>query len=288
MIPFNFEYYKPATAREAVDLFHTLQTRDKNPMYYGGGTEIISFSRLYQLYPKAVIDIKGIPECNVLEFQNDRLVIGAAKTLTQLQESNLFPLLSWCAGRVADHTIRNKITLGGNICSRLPYREAVLALLVADCEVVIQRKGETRTEPLESIFNQSLHLDTGDLLLQVTVNKSHTCLPFFSTKRTANGDVNYPQDRIGYPVLSTAFMKNSGRIHAAFSGLCPFPFRSHELEEVLSDQEMATELKLAKAVSYLPAPILTDIDGTAAYREFVLRNTLARAVEQLEGVNCIC
>lgn len=288
MIPFDFEYYKPAAAKEAVSLFHDLQSQGKNPVYYGGGTEIISFSRLYQLYPKAVIDIKGIPECNVLEFQKDQLVIGAAKTLNQLQEANLFPLLSWCGGRVADHTVRNKITLGGNICSRLPFREAVLALLVADCDVVIQGEGGTRTEPLERIYNQSLRLGAGDLLLAVVVDKSITGLPFLSTKKTANGDVKYPQDRIGYPVLSAAFLKKSGRLRAAFSGLCPFPFRSRELEEVLNDQAIAAAAKLDKAASFLPAPVINDIDGTASYREFVLRNTLSLAMDRLEGAEIVC
>jgi len=149
MIPFDFEYYKPTSAREAVSLFNTLNSQGKKPVYYGGGTEIISFSRLYQLYPKAVIDIKGIPECNVLEFQNDHLIIGAAVTLTQIQESNFYPLLSWCGGRVADHTIRNKITLGGNICAKIPYRESILAFLVSDCEVVIEGVNGARRDYLK-------------------------------------------------------------------------------------------------------------------------------------------
>ena len=207
MIPFDFEYYKPASPQEAVGLYHSLHDQGKKPMYYGGGTEIISFSRLYQLYPQAVIDIKGIPECNVLELQKEKLVIGAAKTLSQIQESNLFPLLSQCGGRVADHTIRNKITLGGNICSRIPFREAILALLVSDCEVVIENKNGSRRVPLVHIYTKSLQLATGDLLLQFIIDKNYIGLPFFSIKKTANGDVNYPQDRIGYPLLSAALVK---------------------------------------------------------------------------------
>lgn len=283
MIPFDFAYYKPASALEAVNLFHDLYNRGKNPMYYGGGTEIISFARLYQLYPQAVIDIKGIPECNALDFQDEKLVIGAAKTLTQIQEANLFPLLSQCGGRVADHTIRDKITLGGNVCSRIPFREAILALLVADCEVIIAGQDGTRRELLERVYTRSLELNTGDLLLQVVIDKSNIGLPFFSMKKTANGDVNYPQDRIGYPLLSGAFLKKPGRICAAFSGLCPFPFRSYGLEEVLNNQAITTGERLNQAASLLPAPVLDDIDGSAAYRAFVFKNTLAKALIELEG-----
>lgn len=288
MIPFDFEYYKPSSAKEAVGLFHTLNSQGKNPMYYGGGTEIISFSRLYQLYPKTVIDIKGIPECNVLEFQEDRLIIGAANTLTQIQESNYYPLLSWCGGRVADHTIRNKITLGGNICARIPYREAVLALLVSSCEVVIECKDGTRRELLEKVFNQSLRLESGDLLLQVILNKSCTGLPFFSVKRTANGEVKYPQDRIGYPLISAAFVKRDVGIRAAFSGLCSFPFRSLDLENVLNNQSIPIGDRLDRIIKLLPAQIMNDIDGSREYREFIFRNTILEALEKLEGVGNVC
>jgi CO/xanthine dehydrogenase FAD-binding subunit len=283
MIPFNFAYYKPSTVTEAVNLFHDLYNQGKNPLYYGGGTEIISFSRLFQLYPQAVIDIKGIPECNALEFQDEKLVIGAAKTLTQIQEAGLFPLLSQCGGRVADHTIRDKITLGGNICSRLPFREAILALLVADCEVIIAGQDGIRKEPLEHVYTQSLQLNTGDLLLQIVIDKNNIGLPFLSMKRTANGYVNYPQDRIGYPLLSGAFLKKPGRICAAFSGLCPFPFRSYGLEEALNNQTITTGERLNQAVNLLPAPVLDDIEGSAAYRAFVFKNTLAKASIELEG-----
>lgn len=288
MIPFDFEYYKPSSAKEAVSLFHYLGSRGKKPVYYAGGTEIISFSRLYQLYPQAVIDLKGLPECNVLECQQDHLVIGAAATLTQIQESNLYPPLSWCGGRVADHTTRGKITLGGNICATIPYRESVLALLVSRCEVVIEGAGGTRREPLEQVFNQSLRLAKGDLLLQVVIDKNYTDLPFYSVKRTANGRVKYPQDRIGYPLISAVFLKKDDRLCAAFSGVCPFPFRSFELENVLNDRSISVAERLDSIMKLLPGPVVDDMEGSGSYREFVFRKTISEALEKLEGVGCVC
>lgn len=283
MIPFAFEYYRPASAQEAVFLYHSLLSREKSPMYYAGGTEIISFARLYQLYPRAVIDMKAIPECNTLEFQGDQLIIGAAKTLSQVQESGLFPLLSQCGGRVADHTVRNKITVGGNVCSRLPFREAILALLVSDCEVVIAGTRGIRQEPMERIYKQSLQLEPGDLLLQFSVDRHNASLPFYSMKKTANGDVAYPQDKIGYPLISAALVKKNGQLRAAFSGLCPFPFRAYDLEEILNHSTLTVEEKLDQACKHLPAQIADNIDGSDSYREFVFRQTLSKALDQLEG-----
>ncbi|UUZ84865.1 FAD binding domain-containing protein [Paenibacillus sp. P26] len=93
MISFDFDYYRPASAAEAVRLFQQADAEGKQPLYYAGGTEIITMARLNQLWTGAVIDIKGIPECRSMEVQKDRLVIGSAVTLTALSEARLFPLL---------------------------------------------------------------------------------------------------------------------------------------------------------------------------------------------------
>ncbi|MGZ4108031.1 MAG: FAD binding domain-containing protein [Tumebacillaceae bacterium] len=102
MISFDFEYYKPDTIRQAVELHRRLEAEGKAPKYYGGGTEIITGARLDFFRTGAVIDLKGIPECNVMQFDRDTLVLGATVSLTRVSESNLFPLLSNCAGRAAD------------------------------------------------------------------------------------------------------------------------------------------------------------------------------------------
>ena len=91
-----------------------------------GGTEFITFARTNKKKPDVVIDIKGIPECMRLEVIGDELIIGAAVSLTTIVESNLFPLLGETLQRIADHTSRNKITIGGNLNSHFIYREGIL------------------------------------------------------------------------------------------------------------------------------------------------------------------
>lgn len=122
MIPFDFEYYKPKTIEEFVNLFNTLTDLEKSPIYYGGGTEIISMARMHNVHTEAVIDIKGIPECNVHEIKNNELIIGSAITLTNIAEADYFPLLSSTVKRIADHTIQGKITLGGNLAGSIIYK----------------------------------------------------------------------------------------------------------------------------------------------------------------------
>lgn len=68
MLPFDFEYYKPNTIDEAIDLYHKLDSMGKKPLSYGGGTEFISMARKHNLYSQGLIDIKGIADLNIYEI----------------------------------------------------------------------------------------------------------------------------------------------------------------------------------------------------------------------------
>jgi len=50
MIPFDFEYYRPKKIKEAIQLFNRLKSSGREPIYYGGGTEIISMARVHNIY----------------------------------------------------------------------------------------------------------------------------------------------------------------------------------------------------------------------------------------------
>ncbi len=94
MIPFDFEYYKPSTLADSIQLFHELDSLNKQPLYYSGGTEFISMARMHNVYSGAIIDVKAIPELNIYEINDDELIIGAALSLTRIAEEDLFPYLA--------------------------------------------------------------------------------------------------------------------------------------------------------------------------------------------------
>jgi xanthine dehydrogenase molybdenum-binding subunit len=276
VIPFDFEYYKPASCKEAVSLFLELHDRGKQPLYYSGGTEIITMARLNQVYTEAVVDIKGIPECNVLEQQGEQLVFGGAITLAQIEESGMFPLLAKACHHIADHTSRCKITLGGNICGNIMYREAVLPALLTDSEVVIAGEDGLRQVSIHEVFDQQLQVKKGEFLVQLITEKRFADQPFFCEKKTK-------LDKIDYPLLTLAALKVDDQIRVALSGVCAFPFRQAAIERYLNHRESPAAERVDNALRQLPAPVLDDLLGSSGYRRFVLRNTLFDALEALEG-----
>ena len=183
MLPFNFDYYKPESIKEAIELYQTLKVQGKTPLYYGGGTEIITLGRLNLVNADAVIDLKGIRECQIFEVQNDELIIGSAVSLSVFEEKELFPLLTNTSKEVADYTSRNKITIGGNICGRIFYRESVLPFLLADSAVIIAGSKGIRKLLLSEIFHKELHLEEGEFLVQIITEKEYLHTPHLSIKK---------------------------------------------------------------------------------------------------------
>lgn len=277
MIPFDFAYYKPDTIQEAVQIYKDLESRGKKPLYYGGGTEIITMARVQNIFTGAVVDIKGIPECKVLAFQNERLIIGGAITLTQISESKMFPLLGRTGARVADHTAQCQITLGGNIAGTIIYRESVLPLLLSDSQVLVAGENGQRQVPICEVFNERLRLNKGEFIVQVITDKVYTELPYVHVKKTKN-------EKIDYPLITIAALKMDGNIRIAFSGLCSFPFRSLQVEDDLNNRILEWNVRVDNVVSHLPAAVLNDDSGTDKYRQFVLRTTLLDTLKTFEGV----
>lgn len=276
MIAGEVEYYKPSSLHEAVQLFYQLSYEQKQPMYYSGGTEIITLRRVNLISTRAVIDIKGIPECMVFEVNGEFLITGAGISLTFAADKNLFPLLSKTAKGVADHTARNKISIGGNICGQIFYREAVLPFLLTDSYVIAAGHDGVKSLPIQQVFNQKLHLNEGQFLVQLITEKSYLNLPHLAIKKRQQWDT-------GYPLITIAALKKDDDLRIAFSGLCPFPFRSLELEKALNNKQLSFEERIDNSINYLPSPILDDIEGSKDYRLFVLRNTIMDILIELEG-----
>jgi carbon-monoxide dehydrogenase medium subunit len=275
MLPFDFEYYRPETLKEAVDLYLYLDQQGKQPFYFSGGTELLTLGRIDLAYTEAVIDIKGIPECNVMQISGEHLLLGSSLTLTAIEEANPFPLLTKTASEVADHSARGKITLGGNICARIFYREAVLPFLLADSRVLLVGADGQKKVPIHDVFQGHLQLGKGEFLVQTATDHRYIHAPYFTVKRRQQWET-------GYPLITLAALKIDQKIRVAVSGLCPFPFRSLAVEESLNTSGQSMETRVDGAIASLPQPILDDIEGSKEYRLFVLRNLLVDALETLD------
>lgn len=275
MIPFNFIYCRPNTLKEAYESFCQFQREGKAPLYYAGGSEIITMCRGGSIKPGAVIDIKNIPECNMLCKDQEGLHLGSTCTLTKIKESNPFPLLSLCCGRIADHTNQCRITLGGNLCGSILYRETSLPLLSSNAMITFWGDKGLREQAFSSLFQGRMHLNPGELIVKITVPTWALNAPYFHVKQTQN-------EKIDYPLVSMAAILHNKELRIAFSGICSAPFRSTQMEAALNDSSLDYSSRAEKAVKRLPEPAHHDVEGSSEYRRFVLKNMLVSLMEEIE------
>ena len=277
MLPFDIEYYRPDTIEEAVKLYRRLRENNQEPVFYGGGTELLTRARLQDVHYDAVIDLKNIPEVRIHGQKGDWLEFGAGLRLTDLADQNLWPLLTATADRIADHTTRGQITLGGNLLSTIPYREISLPFLLMDeAEALIATDNGIERRPMADLTSDSF-IKPGEFLVSVRVNGEEAKgVAYRSHKMTR-------QDWIDYPLVTVAVIKRpDGSIRAAFSGWAGFPFVSSEVNRILSDTSRSPRRRAQQAVSHMPVKALEDLHGTREYREFVTEYTLAQILDELE------
>lgn len=114
-----FEYARPRTLKEAVSL---LGSHWGEAEVLAGGTDLLPLLKSYVVKPRRVVDIKGIEELHGIRAGRGEVRIGALVTLQELLDHEAirreFPALITAAEGVHSMQIRNRGTVGGDLCQR--------------------------------------------------------------------------------------------------------------------------------------------------------------------------
>ncbi|MDX9958757.1 MAG: FAD binding domain-containing protein [Spirochaetia bacterium] len=255
--------------------------------YLAGGTEITTTARRSAAYPlTTLIDVKNLAETMILETQAGRIALGAALPLATLEDWPGFPLLSATIKGIADRTVRNRLSLGGNIAGMLPYREAVLPLLLADATAVSVAPGLGGTAPvrktwrLRERFDKRLVLEPGELVLNFSLPADFAALPWAHRRRTRTGPVDYP-------LVTLCLVRDGAEFRLAASGAHPYPLRSDAADAALSAGASPAGASSAGASSIMEAVLDAlgsprgDQRASGDYRVALLGLLLGSALEEL-------
>lgn len=276
MISYDFEYYRPETYEEAIEVFKSKLDEGKNPVYYSGGTETVTYARSKIIKTGAVIDLKSIEETNVFSEGGDKIVYGSSLNLNDIIEKTSFKLMADVIGKIADHTVRNRLTIGGNVCGRLFYREGILPVMVSDGVLVIAGEEGIRRQNIMEGFDKRIALAPGEILLQIEIDKKNIDYLYLNTRKEKSG-------KIDYPIFHISALKVDDYVRYSFSGLCPFPFRNIEMEEVLNDKSIEEKERVSQAISMLPSNIIDDMHSSRDFRRHLFENDLLDIVIRMEG-----
>ena len=273
MIAAYIAYLRPDTAEEAVEAW----SRHAGARYLAGGTEITTAARRTAAYDlRACIDVKRIPELRRLEIADGVLRLGAALPLSVLTDADAFPLLAATCRGIADRTVRNRLSLGGNLAGMLPYREAALPRLLVDASVLTLAPAADGAPParqerkLRDLFDKRLLLSPGELALSFSIPLAATRLPWRHRRATRAGPVDYP-------LVTTAMVRDGNALRLAVAGAHPYPVRSDAADAALSKEGPAA----IPAVLSAFGPPRADSRASAEYRVHLLRHLIRTSLEEL-------
>lgn len=263
MIAYNLDYYKPETTEEAYECMKSLKAEKINVLYYSGGTEVITNLRKGAIKADAVIDLKGIYEMSEILVEDEYILIGANVPLNVMIEHNELQNIKPILNKIADHTVRNALTIGGNICGKLPFREAVLPLLAMNARVKWIDESGIKASLLRDVFDKRLKLPPNAFLYQIMIPKKANG-KMVSKRMEAHTEVDYP-------ILHVVMNISGSEVFIGLSGFASFP-----IYQIVSRNEYDQWSDPVESIaSIFEKDAKSDERASGEYRSHLLRSQIA-------------
>jgi len=276
----GFELLRPRTLVGALEMMATLELAQ--PL--SGGTDLIPTFKDLGCKSKNLVDLSLIQELNGVIEENDRILIGPTTTHAQILTSKLIaekaPALHDAARWIGSVQIRNRGTVGGNICNASPAADTAPPLLVHAAEVQMSSLDDTRWVPLHNFF-------AGPKMTILEPIELLTSLRFPIVKSAASSFQRIGR-RKGFTlsVVNTAVYvereeENLKEVRVALGSVAPTPLRIFKVEDEFRGKGMSEELvnAVAKTCMENVKPI-DDVRGTAEYRRDMVAVLIKRAMRE--------
>jgi carbon-monoxide dehydrogenase medium subunit len=271
------EYSRPATIEEAIGL---LAGHDGARALAGGQT-LVNVMKQRAASPDVLVDLADLAELRRISFSADQsaLEIGAMVTASQLVASSEVevarPVLAEVVATIADVQVRNRGTIGGNICVNDPTNHLPPLLVALGASMTIQNRDGERTVSAEEFF-LGVYLTAvgeGELLTLISV----------PTRTTGTGDAmtGVTLGAHGTDVVSAAATVGPAGARVAIGCVSSVPVRATQMEERLAGGDYS-EAAVKAAATGLGASLdpPSDVHASAEYRRQVAEISAVRAVLQ--------
>jgi aerobic carbon-monoxide dehydrogenase medium subunit len=165
------EYVKPASVADALA---ALASNDGARALAGGQT-LINVMKARAASPDVLVDLNGLDELKGIDLAGDgTLTIGAMTTYSELMasaEAKARPILAEVVGTIADVQVRNRGTVGGNVCANDPTNHLPPLMTAVGARFTIAGTGGERDVPAEEFFLgvYMTAVGPGELLTKITI-----------------------------------------------------------------------------------------------------------------------
>lgn len=270
-------FFSPETLEEATDV---LAFRP-DLVLLAGGTDTGPDIKNGKLKIIQAMDIMRLKELKNIERQGGEIHLGACVTDTELAENPLIaqylPILREAALLSAAPAVRNRATIGGNLCTASGAADMPVALLALEAEVRLQSKNGGRTLALKDFIKEYRKTDLrpGELLQKIIVPLPGPGAQKFY-KRGSRAALTLSRAALAF--VAELDGKTVRKFRAAAGSMSPIPVRLYALEAELTGKTVDSE-RIATAVKTVRAEL--NPRKSAEYRRDLAGNLLRRFMEGL-------
>jgi xanthine dehydrogenase small subunit len=282
--PVNHDgFSRPKTLAECLALL--AEHPEARPI--AGGTDLVVESNLRLRRFPHLIGVEGLDELRQFRDSEKELEIGAALTLSQIDEraderaDSLPPVWHEWLELFASPLIRNRATLGGNIATASVIGDCTPLLLALDAQVRIAGPQGLRTLPLQEFFlgYRKTALAPGELLASIILPKPFPAIArFYKAARRRMDDISTVAACFAIDLDAAGRVR---RARLAYGGVAAVPLRATEAEDALLGAQWnspgdSTAVERAQKILAGALHPIGDHRGSAAYRLALAQSLLAK------------
>lgn len=278
MIP--FELAQPSSLQEAVGL---LDPDDPTIRPLGGGTALMLMMKSGLFQPSLLVSLAGVEDTyrGISAAADGVLTIGALTPLRALEQSLEIPEVVRRTMRTLSNVrVRNVATVGGSLAHGDPHMDLPPVMTALGASVTVMGLSGERTIVLEDLYQgyYETALASNELIASLSVPSQSGMLTAYQKVTTRSAD--------DWPTLGVAVsIDPEGATKVVVSAATEKPTRMTGAEGVLSGAAIDDDvLRRAGDAAADEAELISDPQGSAAYKRELLRVTVGRAVRRaLDG-----
>ncbi|HEX2426855.1 MAG TPA: xanthine dehydrogenase family protein subunit M [Gaiellaceae bacterium] len=269
------EYARPATVEEAISLLATYD--GARPL--AGGQTLVNVMKARAAAPDLLVDLGDLADLREIGFSSDGMLeIGAMVTYAQVMASSEVevsrPILAEVAATIGDVQVRNRGTVGGNVCVSDPTNHLPPLLVALGATFTIRSRDGERTVPAEEFFLgvYMTAVGEGELLTKVNVPPS---------SGAGDGFAGLTIGKHGTYIVNAAASVAGDTARIAIGCVAASPARATAMEDRLAGSGFSEDAVRAAAEglgALLDPP--SDVHGSADYRRHLAEVSAVRAVLQ--------
>ena len=279
----DFAYIAANTVSEAVTL---LDEKGQSARILAGGTDLIVQVREARRDVDWMIDIKSIPEVNVLDYNADTgLTLGAAVECYKIyaidEICNAYPGLVDATKIIGGTAIQGRAAVGGNVCNASPAADCIPPLIVLNASCVIAGPNGERELPIEQFCTGpgQTAFENGEMLVSMKIPAPASNSSSFYLRFIPRNEMDIAVVGAGASVTLDDAKQTIVSARIALGAVAPTPLFAEEASALLAGREVSDAAidEAAGAAQAIARPI-SDMRGTAEQRTHLVGVLTRRAL----------